>query len=111
MNKKIRFPSDDFNFLGLNDSSSSESSEDEENMRSFPYRSSNPITDPRTKLFHGDILSGLPNWLDRVFDGSLPRIRVDSWPKMSVEEEIRSNHNTIRSGASSPAPSFSSSCS
>lgn len=98
----------DDNFLGFDDSLSSESSDDEEKNRFGPSGSSNPLTDPRTKLFHSDILSGLPNWLDRVFDGSLPRIRVDSWPKMSVEEEIRYNHGPGRSRATSPTPSVSS---
>ncbi|CAL8073026.1 unnamed protein product [Calicophoron daubneyi] len=31
-------------------------------------------------LFDNELLDGLPNWLDRLFEGSLTRYQVDEWP-------------------------------
>ncbi|VDO60971.1 unnamed protein product, partial [Schistosoma margrebowiei] len=31
-------------------------------------------------LFESELLDGLSNWLDRLFEGSLPRYNVPEWP-------------------------------
>nr|KAG5695354.1 hypothetical protein BaRGS_006578 [Batillaria attramentaria] len=33
-------------------------------------------------LFVNELLSGLPIWMDRVFDGSVRKVRLDYWPEM-----------------------------
>lgn len=35
------------------------------------------------KLFVDEVLSGLALWMDRVFDGSVRKVRLDYWPEMS----------------------------
>lgn len=47
------------------DSGDSESDEPEANM-----------------LFESDLLSSLGVWMDKLCEGTLPRIRVDEWPLM-----------------------------
>ncbi|CAH8640082.1 unnamed protein product [Heterobilharzia americana] len=41
-------------------------------------KSRHQITDGA--LFESELLEGLPNWLDRLFEGSLPRYNVIEWP-------------------------------
>lgn len=33
-------------------------------------------------LLAGELLNGLNNWIDRVFDGTIRRIRVPNWPDL-----------------------------
>lgn len=54
----------DAGFIGLQDSSSDESDEDE------------------VREVRMDPLGGLRMWLDRLVDGSLTRINVSSWPEL-----------------------------
>lgn len=35
------------------------------------------------KLFLNEVLSGLSLWMDRVFDGSVRKIRLNEWPEMA----------------------------
>lgn len=37
-------------------------------------------TEESTPIFEENLLDGLANWMDRVFDGSVRRIRVKEWP-------------------------------
>ena len=34
------------------------------------------------KIFLNEVLSGLPLWMDRVFDGSVRKFRIECWPEM-----------------------------
>ena len=36
--------------------------------------------DPNFALFYDDLLTDLPNWFDRLYEGSLRRIKVEEWP-------------------------------
>lgn len=42
--------------------------------------------DGDTLLAQGRILDGLGTWIDRLFDGSLPKCKVERWPIYPVEE-------------------------
>ena len=33
------------------------------------------------------ILDGLGNWIDRLFDGSLPKCKIDRWPLFPMDPE------------------------
>jgi hypothetical protein len=33
-------------------------------------------------LFETDLLSRLGTWMERLCEGSIPKIRIDEWPKM-----------------------------
>lgn len=33
--------------------------------------------------FVGELLDGLTLWLDKIFDGTLKRIRITQWPEMT----------------------------
>ncbi|XP_076451608.1 dnaJ homolog subfamily C member 16-like [Babylonia areolata] len=41
-----------------------------------------PETDE--KIFLNEVLSGLSLWMDRVFDGSVRKVRLEYWPEMSM---------------------------
>lgn len=56
--------------IGFGDSDSN-SSEDEGKSRE------------ENVLFEDEILSGLSIWMDRVFDGSVKKVRLNYWPEMS----------------------------
>uniref|UniRef100_A0A1I8HYC2 DUF1336 domain-containing protein n=1 Tax=Macrostomum lignano TaxID=282301 RepID=A0A1I8HYC2_9PLAT len=87
----------DCRFLGLHDSdeSSEDSSDDYDGEAATLKRRrrrrrdggdtgggfGDPLSEPDAPLFERDLLAGLPNWLDRLFDGQLPRVRVDAWPE------------------------------
>ena len=34
-------------------------------------------------MFEEELLQGLPIWMDRVFDGSVKKVRLNYWPEMS----------------------------
>ena len=36
------------------------------------------------KIFLNETLSGLSLWMDRVFDGSVRKIRLEYWPEMEA---------------------------
>lgn len=36
-------------------------------------------------LFTGDLLDGLENWLDRLFEGSTHRYYINYWPDMTTK--------------------------
>jgi len=61
-------------FLGMQDSSDSDSGSHDE------------IKDA-DKLFESDLLRGLYMWLDRLCEGTLQRFRVDKWPEMVAKED------------------------
>lgn len=42
----------------------------------------NPPTETEDKLFVNELLSGLVLWMDRLFDGSVRKVRMDYWPEM-----------------------------
>jgi hypothetical protein len=41
------------------------------------------LREEEEKVFINEVLSGLSMWMDRVFDGSVKKIRLDYWPEMS----------------------------
>ena len=43
----------------------------------------NQDNDIDEKIFVNEVLSGLSLWMDRVFDGSVRKVRIDYWPEMS----------------------------
>lgn len=36
-------------------------------------------------LLQGTLLDGLPNWLDRLFEGSTQRYHINYWPEFPIE--------------------------
>lgn len=36
-------------------------------------------------LSQGRLLDGLGHWIDRLFDGSLPKCKIDYWPIFPVD--------------------------
>lgn len=50
--------------------------EDRNGSRSLPPR----IQSNGGPVLESELLDGLPNWLDRLFEGSLPRYHVKEWP-------------------------------
>ena len=42
-----------------------------------------PDSEIDTKIFVNEVLSGLSLWMDRMFDGSVRKVRIDYWPEMS----------------------------
>ena len=34
-------------------------------------------------MFEEELLTGLPIWMDRLFDGSVKKVRLSYWPEMS----------------------------
>ena len=41
-------------------------------------------------LAQGRLLDGLGHWVDRLFDGSLPKCKIDYWPLFPVDHEPES---------------------
>lgn len=35
------------------------------------------------RIFMNEVLSGLAMWMDRIFDGSVRKVRIGYWPEMS----------------------------
>lgn len=46
--------------------------------------------DGDTLLRQGRLLDGLGHWVDRLFDGSLPKCKIDHWPLFPVDEPTES---------------------
>lgn len=36
-------------------------------------------------LLQGNLLDGLPNWLDRLFEGSTQRYHINYWPDFPIK--------------------------
>ena len=46
--------------------------------------------DGNAMLAQGRLLDGLGHWVDRLFDGSLPKCKIDYWPLFPVDQEPES---------------------
>ena len=57
-------------FIGLDDSNSEEMEEEEEESREEQV------------LFIADLLAGLNMWMEKLCEGVIARLRVESWPPM-----------------------------
>ena len=64
-------------FLGLGESSEDEDLDDYESDSDDP---------DSAKMFQSDLLVGFRNWMDRLCEGSLKRIRVEYWPEMNYTD-------------------------
>lgn len=42
--------------------------------------------DGEALLAQGRVLDGLGTWLDRLFDGSLPKCKLERWPIYPIDE-------------------------
>ena len=54
--------------LGLDDVDEISDNEADDTMRDF--------------FFLSELLDGLAIWMDKIFDGSMKRVRIDKWPEM-----------------------------
>lgn len=43
--------------------------------------------DGNAMLAQGRLLDGLGHWVDRLFDGSLPKCKIDYWPQFPIDNE------------------------
>lgn len=67
-------------FIGMDEDDSSESSDlDVEKGNSQGNHPPNSIEDDI--IFEEHLLDGLSNWLDRLFEGSTQRYRIQFWPE------------------------------
>ncbi|OON18974.1 DnaJ domain protein [Opisthorchis viverrini] len=62
-----------------------ESDEDEDERQ---LQSSSRSRPPPPVLLESELLDGLPNWLDRLFEGSLPRYQLIEWPSTLRGNEL-----------------------
>lgn len=81
---------EDGEFLGLNETNenSSEESDVESGMlvRNQNTTNGNNVSDLSSidnndVIFENNLLNGLPNWLDKLFDGSTTRYYINFWPE------------------------------
>lgn len=70
MTKKITKPGDPEAgaFIGFETDTSTESSDEDQGV-----------------LLQGSLLEGLPNWLDRLFEGSTHRYYINYWPDFTAK--------------------------
>ncbi|CAH8598794.1 unnamed protein product [Schistosoma turkestanicum] len=68
------------------DDEEAEAVNDQCNNHSHTLKSRHQITDG--VLFDSELLNGLANWLDRLFEGSLPRYTVTEWPISLLGNDI-----------------------
>lgn len=63
-----------------NKSKMSKSLEDPELGAFIGFESDTSESDDEEVLLQGTLLDGLPNWLDRLFEGSTRRYYINYWP-------------------------------
>nr|XP_027194543.1 dnaJ homolog subfamily C member 16-like [Dermatophagoides pteronyssinus] len=89
-NIPLRRLEEDGEFLGLNETNenSSEESDVESGMlvRNQNTTNGNNVSDLSSidnndVIFENNLLNGLPNWLDKLFDGSTTRYYINFWPE------------------------------
>ena len=69
--------------LGLDDVDENSDHETDETIRDF--------------FFLSELLDGLGIWMDKIFDGSMKRVRIDKWPEMKGVWNVMNNQwNSLR---------------
>lgn len=68
-------------FVGLEDSSSGSETSDVESGRLLARSEETDSDMYGSILFEEHLLDGLPNWLDRLFEGTTKRYYIQYWPE------------------------------
>ena len=50
--------------------------------------------DGESLLAEGRLLDGLGHWVDRLFDGSLPKCKIEFWPLFPTDEVVESSEDS-----------------
>lgn len=70
-------------FLGLDSDTSEGSSSDDDISGGISRRHNN--NDRKKVLLEENLLDGLPNWLERLFEGTTHRYQVGYWPDFTAK--------------------------
>ncbi|XP_067947504.1 dnaJ homolog subfamily C member 16-like [Watersipora subatra] len=93
LNVSARQRQDGYAFVGLEDSSDSE--QEGMNGNGHTLNGQTKPMDGDSLIAAGRLLDGLSHWVDRLFDGTLPKCKIQSWPVFPVDQisERKLNEN------------------